>query len=541
MATIKDVVRPLANRRWQRCPRWPPDVFAVAAYLLELSGAYLRLLRQWPPSGDAGEACLFENGQWSEEMRRIGITWRERWNEDRVPKEVSRWWKILTGRIGRGVAVEEIGDDEVLACALLQLAIAADEASFGAGIVHGGSWMGTQGRTIDLFHFEAQTLLIPDRTRGSTLCREIEPTIVRVLPKLHTPQSGMTLRSLTHHLSLWLASDVAPLWFIAPQLITGKERHGLNLLLLPWPDHVDPGQFAPSVGRLRNMPDEFRLFEYKPQREPDSDPLQVLLPRLERAFREAHRYCQKIDGVILPEVALDDTDSRRLGEAVVGHGSFLINGASQRSTKVRAGSNLVRFTMSLDGVPISIYQKKHHRWRIDGQQILQYGLGGQLDPSKKWWEHIELGDRSMVFIPMESWMTVCALVCEDLARQDPVSQLVRSVGPNLVVALLMDGPQLGARWPARYATVLAEDPGSSVLTLTSLGMCLASRPSGMLPSRSVALWKDATTRDPVPIELPEGREAILLNLVRHQQPEFTADGRRGNGASFPRLAGIHHL
>jgi 5-methylcytosine-specific restriction enzyme A len=52
---------------------------------------------------------------------------------------------------------------------------------------------------------------------------------------------------------------------------------------------------------------------------------------------------------------------------------------------------------------------------------------------------------------------------------------MRSVGPNLVVALLMDGPQLTARWPARYASVLADDPGSSVLTLTSLGMCLRSR------------------------------------------------------------------
>jgi hypothetical protein len=46
----------------------------------------------------------------------------------------------------------------------------------------------------------------------------------------------------------------------------------------------------------------------------------------------------------------------------------------------------------------------------------------------------------------------------------------------LLIALLMDGPQLKSRWSGRYAGVLAEDPGSSVLTLTSLGMALRSRP-----------------------------------------------------------------
>lgn len=68
------------------------------------------------------------------------------------------------------------------------------------------------------------------------------------------------------------------------------------------------------------------------------------------------------------------------------------------------------------------------------------------------------------------------LVCEDLARQDPAADLIRAVGPNLLIALLMDGPQLSGRWPARYASVLAEDPGTSVLTLTSLGMAERSRP-----------------------------------------------------------------
>ena len=58
------------------------------------------------------------------------------------------------------------------------------------------------------------------------------------------------------------------------------------------------------------------------------------------------------------------------------------------------------------------------------------------------------------------------------------------------MAVLLDGPQLTSRWAARYASVLADDPGSAVLTLTSYGMVQRSRPPGHDPSSVVALWKD---------------------------------------------------
>jgi hypothetical protein len=40
---------------------------------------------------------------------------------------------------------------------------------------------------------------------------------------------------------------------------------------------------------------------------------------------------------------------------------------------------------------------------------------------------------------------MCALICEDLARPDPVAEIVRTVGPNLVIALLME-EMPGAPW-----------------------------------------------------------------------------------------------
>src|SRR5204863_8654924 len=116
--------------------------------------------------------------------------------------------------------------------------------------------------------------------------------------------------------------------------------------------------------------------------------------------------------------------------------------------------------------------------------------GGALHPRARWWEAMEVPRRSVQFVELGEGITVVAVVCEDLARLDEVSDLLRTVGPTLVLTILLDGPQLASRWTARYASVLADEPGSAVLTLTSFGMVQRSRPDGYTPSRVVALWKD---------------------------------------------------
>src|SRR5215471_11675502 len=116
-----------------------------------------------------------------------------------------------------------------------------------------------------------------------------------------------------------------------------------------------------------------------------------------------------------------------------------------------------------------IRQNKHHRWSLDEAQITQYHLGGVLHPHARWWEAMEVPRRTMQFVELAE-LTQASLVCEDLAQNDDIAQLIRSVGPTVVICGLLDGPQLTSRWAARYASVLADDPGSAVLTLASLGM-----------------------------------------------------------------------
>jgi hypothetical protein len=117
------------------------------------------------------------------------------------------------------------------------------------------------------------------------------------------------------------------------------------------------------------------------------------------------------------------------------------------------------------------------------------------------------------------------LICEDLATLDQVADVLRRIGPSFVIGLLLDGPQLSHRWACRYASVLADDPGSSVLTLTSLGMVARSRPPGTAPSRTIAMWSDPQT-GVRHIDLERGASAGLITSTVEPTSAWTADGRR---------------
>jgi hypothetical protein len=170
-----------------------------------------------------------------------------------------------------------------------------------------------------------------------------------------------------------------------------------------------------------------------------------------------------------------------------------------------------------------IRQNKHHRWSLDQSQIYQYHLGGVLHPDVRWWEAIDLPRLEVNFIEVAE-VTLGGLVCQDLAHNDDVAALIRSVGPTIVLTALLDGPQLTSRWAARYASVLADDPGSAVLTLTSFGMAERSRPHGHDASPIIALWKDPS-RGVREIRLDPGAYGVVLTVCMSRSPRRSADGR----------------
>lgn len=527
--TIEDCLEYLIPGAWNSAPVWPPDAFGVCAYILQKSGAYTRVVADWPPLSPSPGV------KWSKWMKEVGLKWRDLSVVNNVPSEINTWWAALVA--AHGIALRELPEaqNKPVCEALLQIMAAADEACNGIGM---------PGKSLDQFEEKVRDLFHRQTRRGepnSTVCTElILAAKLCVLPKSHTPQSGMTIRSLTHNLALCSGGEVSLDWWHGLHSLRRELETDLNLLLVPWPTTVAPPHFS-AVSQanysLRDMPAQYGFFDYDirgGKRWPG--------PQFDTLLKAAVGMVGKIDGVVLPELALRPREVESVWEQINAGSpnSFLIAGVGAQSQPGSFGENRVSCILPLGkDQATELEQDKHHRWLLDKGQIRNYGLFKQLNADQLWWENTQLNPRRLKFISLTPWLTLCCLICEDLARQDPIADLIRSVGPNLVVALLMDGPQLKSRWPARYATVLADDPGCSVLTLTSIGMARLCKPFGTGESRIVALWKDSR-RGPFEIEMPYDAAGIILCLHAEHVEQWTADGRSDEGAAASWvLNGIH--
>jgi hypothetical protein len=267
---------------------------------------------------------------------------------------------------------------------------------------------------------------------------------------------------------------------------------------------------------------------------------------MERMLIAALDEVDDVDVVVLPEAAIDETEIDELEAVLDRHGvAQLVTGVRRRSpgpgqyprnwVHMGLNSRLRKGAGPPDGPGrewFHIRQNKHHRWSLDESQIYQSHLAASLHPHVRWWEAMEIPARSLQFVTVGEEITIVSLVCQDLAFSDEIADVIRAVGPTVVFTVLLDGPQLTSRWAARYARVLADDPGSVVLTLTSPGR--RSRPPGHDASPIVALLKDADQgfRE---IPLEPGAQAVLLTACGSRAIRRTADGR------WPIDTGTHYL
>jgi hypothetical protein len=471
----------------QKVPRWPADVFAVAGLILKSSGAYADIVRDWPPNGTALDP-------WNKQVRSVANRWRVGWRHS-VPGRVTFLWKAIIS--AADIPIARLRTRRIVVDSLLELIALADEACRGVGFVGTGD-----------FSVEASTRL----EKASSLSLLADPSWLRVLPKTHNARDGLTFRSLTHHLALWINSEVDARWKHYPFPSIGDH---LNMLLLPWPLFIHPRAFSEARKMGSKLPPRNELFTY-------DVPAAIDIAKIQKIADVASSLVGPVHAMVLPELSMQESEFQRLRDAFPG--TLLIAGVGTPALH-GFGSNKVAIAPSARYGATHL-QCKHHRWRVDSRQFTNYGLKHTFKRDGSWLEAIDLPTRSCTFFNVNDWLTFSVLICEDLARQDPVAELVRTVGPSLVIALLMDGPQLTDRWSARYATVLAEDPRSSVLTLTSAGMVdLSNAQFGGMSPRSIALWRDATSSSPRQIHLQEGAEGVILRLGSQMVTEWTADGR----------------
>jgi hypothetical protein len=414
-------------------------------------------------------------------------------------------------RLDVSLSALRAGGVHALSEALLTLHAVADEAC--RGLAWPSSCSGH-------CRFEAKAL---DLLARQSSLSNLDSARVRILPKTRSAAGGITIRSLSRYLALSYESIDVHWRRIQPLKPIDVERRDFNMLLVPWPLEIEAGAFRRVDGPLTNMdPSAYGFFRFDPKTPLD-------LGRLARLVAAAKRSARRIDAVIFPEAAVEAAEVEPIQDLMSETGvlSFFV-GVREDVTWNGLGRNYVHVGVRTRDGWETYQQAKHHRWHLDGAQIHQYHLARALDPSKGWWEAIDLPARTQEVIDIGGGGVTVPLVCEDLARMDEVADLIRRIGPSLVVALLLDGPQLPQRWPGRYATVLAQEPGSAVLTLSSLGMVTRSKPAGRPRSRVVAMWSDPESR-PVEIELERGSSGILITASVEPKTVWTADGRRHEG------------
>ncbi len=581
---------------------WPPNLFAFTSVVLGVTGGYA-----WPTTpGWIDRAwmhlrrkCSFERelpAEWTAAVWAVVCEWRKGLSafskspsDFRLLRECDGkfWARIATStprpvrrvwqRVCESMQTRKRGDVQDIwrdpktsrhtnyVAGLLFLHAIADGVCVGWGIER-------RGDTSLELHFPVGAAIYAENellARHGTLAT-VQPDRGRVLPKRRTPETGVTLRSLSLNLGFH-RSSVNVQWAVGhPDLLRpvaswpteksklrkARQFETMSILLVPWPLKIESSAFAPCIESFapridRDDEDVSRLrFQYRPKervKETQSD-FDALLRAAEARG--------PIDLVLFPEAALTEREARAVAQCVKSYASrrALRSPTQLQATReaapprsgvgLLAGVRGVREGVAFNRVDFWIApvdatrgnrsagivkvaeQSKHHPWKLNRSQIQTYHLGGQLHFSYDWWEDLEIRRRSVTFVNCGERITVCPLICEDLARQDPIADLVRTVGPSLVIAILLDGPQIGSRWGARYASVLADDPGSAVLTLTALGMSARSSSGqpGTRSGREVAMWSDHLGHGRE-LTLSEGSQGLLLHLAAEQDREHTLDGR----------------
>lgn len=570
MPTAKEIIqrllprgtRPKANSpeapRWEEVPLWPPDLFAVACSLLKLSDCYTNTRYTVPSTG------WFFRERCYRDVITLGLEWRM---TAAPPLNVQTIWTKLWKEIAHPSSMN-LGNirDNSLCDVSFQLMAIADEASKGFGFLHptasSSQTQGYENKEYQLADYVAtEYFLYQDLKHGTnrsklelrylpvSLCLAVPPEEACVQPKARTPQVGCTLRSFSHNLALLPSyREVTTCWQVGTSE-TQQEQTPFNILTIPFPYRIPGSCFEKlSPFQLASFPMQAKrdahFFSVK-QRWLEKTTAIELSGFIERLVKEAEEEVGTVHAVVLPELALNDEYKKAIGQSLsrLPNLQLFITGVLTESSKEDsfAQNKVYGCLFRANSIAFEWEQRKHHRWCLDQSQIRRYHLGHVLDPNKEWWEMIDVRERECFFTVFRSGACLATLVCEDLARIDPVQPALRSIGPNLLIALLMDGPQKAERWSSRYATVLAEDPGTAVLTLTCLGMAKRSTTPGDKELRQVALWKHPSGQAEE-LTLSRGAHALVLTLSTSDIENATMDSRSDGGNTVNLfLSGIREI
>jgi hypothetical protein len=524
--TVRDVIDSIVpGRKIKLWFSWPPDLFLMTSYVLKKTGAYRHVVNDkgWPFQ-EIQQLNDYVR-EWLMNIQQSLVTGA---GDLVLPEPILKLQKEfddLSARVKFNELKAMTPHAKRLAFLMVKIHVLADWSSQAFGILGAGT------KDTAFVNYLANLLLV---TRGSL------STVPKfhgiVIPKMRTPQSGLTLRSFSHHLT-YHDTEVEVMWRSVPWV--NSDQNTLNILCVPWPDEVRSVDFTPAMETFESV----RYFAYQNGNEPKKR-----INGLVRQIMQLDRERGNVHMIVFPEMALSLEDYDYLLEYLkkkfenheLDRMPLVLCGVRRRDGN--AEDNMVRLAAYFVGKWYDLSQTKHHRWKLNRSQLRQYELSSKFSTERNWFENIQIRQRRLSFFVPNGWLALCPLICEDLAQLEPVSEIIRGVGPTLLIALLMDGPQLKERWPARYASVFADDPGTAVLTMTSWGMLSKSRrvdetesrsqahDSGKTNYSSIGLWKDQV-KGWSNVDVGNSKSTSLLTISASFREEVTADGRTDYGSA----------
>ncbi|MEP1536183.1 MAG: hypothetical protein ABJQ34_02160 [Paracoccaceae bacterium] len=543
---------------WQKPPYFAPDLFAATAYLCKVGG----VVSYFNPSpyGGADEASeFFINREDRDAANKAANEWRAPANNLRFPDLCRSLWDNVFDAweesLNPGAYDHVGGKAPAWWSAALRLVMISDMAC--ARIMRNKLVKyDTDGVEIEQpeepFEIAVKTKYNFAKQRASDKGKEfrspasltymVDESVACVLPKMRVAPVGATLRNVSRNLSLLPGKgEVRCLWSnMASNAIPNEDHETLDVLLIPEPRKLNSLDFEAEDnedrpnGELRRNKWAWDNFELKQNWIDSSDKRSDFVADCIQLLRKAKEQSACVNAVVLPEYAIDYDMFERLCTALktVEPGlEFVISGSSS-NCEGQKGNIVVTRVWDDRRAPefyITDSRRKHHRWRMNRSQVETYALSAALNPKiENWWEKTPLGRRELFFHRFRKASVFSVLICEELARSDPCHEILRSVAPNLIFALLLDGPQIRNRWPAQYASNLADDPGSSVLTFTSYGLIERSNQQGHFePNHSIAMWKDDSGKIvEIPMPQGDGPRGVLLSLWPEHVRDITITGKR---------------
>jgi hypothetical protein len=571
---------------WEKPPVFASDIFAFCAYVIQITGlmGYFE-----PDENSTGVFAADEplrvalSADDRKQRDEAAQAWRDAdFGYPLPPPIVDELWAIIEQAQGEQIHVRRVQkkhkDSSVPSAApawwraIFMLLVIADEACDGIGHYYSGADdrpSGGSNSVPDLRYFDA--LLKENRAKEnaeggmyaaaqqvSTICYSADKHIVCVQPKGRVTQVGCSTRNLSRNLSLTgPAGGVRCSWQqLATDVSDEHLRNALNILLIPLPLSIRASAFCNiHTSQASKKWGSFAIDQHwLPEKtgdgyQHDANGQNDFIDYVKGLVIESQTDSGPVDAIVFPELSLTYPIFKKLFETLIENNGvapnlhFMIAGSSNNCEKEQGNFVLTAIRErrvgsgeasepALLGDDISVYsQRKHHRWRMTEDQISTYGLASVLSPDKAWWEEHQIDSRELNFFQFRRDTVFASLICEDLARNDPCLDIMRSVAPNLIFALLMDGPQIASRWSARYAGSLADDPGSTVITLTSFGLIKRSNfQFSEKGNRSIGFIRDGegSGRE---ITLPDKHEAVLLTLGSKTATDYTIDGRPTTNAS----------